>query len=218
MRRFFVCGACSLALFVLGDAVYAKGDTKSEAKKTSGQRVKEAIEKNNRLPEPVANIVRDDSALDLKKPFGERKYRMTYSWVGKFQKGPVEFSARSSEWNVEKGAHDKQIRLTLVVGDGPADARNKLFEVMAMGTTRMITPATFGTVKDGPGDVCITMPERGTKEYKQGILLHGIWFVRDNIGVHLACSGNTDLLPIAKAVDKAIRACPKKGTKGKAGK
>lgn len=209
MRCFTAGSISALALFVFYNVIYSKGDATLAVKKSPGQMVREAIENDNQVRSPATPIVRNGSVLDLKKPLGKWKYRMTYSSDLKFPIASRPFTARSTDWNVEKGTHVQEIRLIVVVSnDGANDARHRLYEVMGVQTSRMITANTYGIVKDGPGDVCFNMLGPWTKEWKRGTFLHQLWFVRDNIGISLACSGNTDLLPIAKALDEAIRSCP----------
>lgn len=198
-----------IAVTILFGACRAQEGDKMNEKKTNGQLLKEALEATNKLPDSLVCVLRDDSQLNWTSVFAKWGYHLTHSSELIFQRDFPPFSVRTMEWDVEKGSHAQEIRLTVAKGtNGPAEARERLFEMVGAGTTRMITPSTFEVLRDGPGDLCIIIPKRWTNEYKQGKILNRMSFVRDNIGVDLLCSGDTDLLPIARDLDQVIASCP----------
>jgi hypothetical protein len=170
--------------------------------------VKRAIEQRHQLPVKEKDIRRDTSALDISKVFTERKYGLTYANESRVRPGL--YRVRYMEWDTESKAHAEEVRVCLVLGEGGFEtALAGLYELMG-ATTAPITPGLWDVLKDGPGDVCFVTSQRGKPGDQPAAVRTMIWFCRDNIAVRLQCSGGTDLLPIARALDQAIQACKEK--------
>jgi hypothetical protein len=174
--------------------------------------VRTAIEEKHPLPDMSTNVLRDISQLDLRKAF------------------PVGFELNDSRerggesgmyverhmlwWNsTEDRAHKNQgseIQLTLVRGEKVAsNALEQMFVIMEQ-TSMGISPSTFDVLENGLGTIAFAHPWTCKREGKELRVTYALWFCRDNIAIKLLCSGSTDLLPIAKAIDRLIQACPGK--------
>ena len=209
MHRSITLIACEIAFLLFCSISFAEGERKMEAINSKGQKVKEALEQKHLLTNAVSYALHDPATLDLKTLFEKRKYQLGI--VQDILTRPGKFMARSMEWNTEKKSHAEQIRLVIVYGENnPVDAQEGLFEIMGAGTTMMITPSTFEVLKDGPGDICFIMAVNLKGGQNNPVVSRKIWFSRDNIAVELSNSGDMDLLPIAKAIDQAVRSCLKK--------
>lgn len=202
-----------LAVVVLAGRPLAGCEASSAAPVDKGNRVRRVMESESLLPAVATNVVREYSASDLDVIF-RADYRLGVSDSLVTRQG--KFAAQYMEW--DKGTHSEQIRLVFIKGEhGLPDALEGLFEIMGSGTTMAITPSTFVVLTQGPGDISYIMPASRQGDDANPKILHKMWFVRDNIGVELSCSGETDLLPIAQIIDHSIRSSPQKEPDSKAG-
>lgn len=203
-----------LLLFILLTPITLKARAQdADRLVNNGKKVREAIQVKHTLPDLSANGVRESAKLDINKAF-QGKYTLGISY--ELAASPGKYVALHMDWNTENKNHADQIRLVVVTGENvSSNALTGLLEIMGSGTTMAITPSSFEVLKNGPGNIAFVMPV-SLKTDENGLRIIGsIWFCRDNIAVQVSCSGNTDLLPIAKAIDQAIQSCPVKESKDK---
>ncbi len=210
-----VCGVCCLASAALYDVCYAEEGGKVSTSKSRGQLVKEAVEATFNLSRAVSGVTRDCSGLNWARIAGRIGYRITYSSDVEFPMGTGRFKARSMDWAGGRQPRSKPVTVLVVLGGKtPSDAQEKVFEIIGAETNVMIASSVYKVLKNGPGDLCIVAAGNVKEDDKHVGVIHKTWFVRDNVAIEVSCPGDTDLLPIARALDEAIRSCPE-GAKGK---
>lgn len=167
--------------------------------------VRSAIEQIRPLSNISGGTLRDAAALDLNKAFQDRKYALGH--VDDRAIRPGLYRVRYMEWEAEGRSHEEEIRVNLVLGEGEAEtAMAGLYEVMG-NTSMVISPDLWRVLDNGPGDLCFVNPRLIKGEGITVRVEKAVWFHRDNLAVGLYCSGDKDLLPIARAVDQAILSC-----------
>jgi hypothetical protein len=93
----------------------------------------------------------------------------------------------------------------------PQDAQVMMLCAMA-ATSMMITESTYDRVVEGPGEACFTWATAAARDDDLGVA-GTLWFYRQSVAVTVRCKdGTADLLPIARAIDAALKACPVVGT------
>ena len=193
--------------------IIAIAETNLYLGKRHGQSTKEIVEKRIHLPSLKSDTVRDLSEDNLKPVLNIMGYKLIHSSTNLFFDAP-NLVIKSLVWNRPTGGYKEQITALVIIGMKNADdGFEGLFEAMGRVTNMPLTPETFSKVENGPGDICFGFSSDCARSMKNGAnssMQHRLWFIRDNIGIELFCSGDTDLLPAAKAIDKAIQSCPKK--------
>jgi len=180
--------------------------------KGSERDVRAVIDQKYQLTNSATAAIHDPAALDLQgafdSMFGKGVYNLDASSYIERRQGVFE----AQEINCDKKPVVRGLLLTVVRGEnGPADAQAGLFQIMG-STSRVVTPSRFKVLPQGPGDICFMQPMPGQTNES---VLSQIWFTRDNMGVELRSYTDLNVLPLARALDKAIQSCPKKKIENK---
>lgn len=184
------------------------------ARPSPGSSVKAALEKKNKswVRDDEHGTIRNVQEATWTNSFTNHEYFLTHSSTN-VDLRYANLEQRYFTLNTKLGKHSDEIRMLVVVSPvGAKQARDGLFDIMGKSTSMMITPDTFIRVDYGPGDACFTLttPANVKAEHNSAVITYKIWFSRDNVAVELSCSGETDLLSIAKDIDRAIQLSPEK--------
>lgn len=205
MRYEITRGLVSLSLLC---AVLGCSTAAGEPKEPVGDAVKSVVEQKYHLPTPHQAAVRVVSERAMESALSRYEYHLTHVSTNLASRLP-NVSKHYTTWNKRSGTRDDEIGIcTLTASSGATAARDGIFYLMGTRTTMMITPETYTKLEEGPGDLSFALAGRIDNRSRTPRILHRLWFVRDNIGMELSCSGDTDLLPVAVAIDDVIRASP----------
>ena len=100
-----------------------------------------------------------------------------------------------------------EVKMLLYACHGsPEDAQVMMFSDMA-GTSMMINASTYEHIVKGPGEMSFTWGTPLHSAHRPKVI-DRLWFYRKSVAVRLWWPKDTDLLPIALAVDDALKECP----------
>jgi len=187
------CALLSLAL----NARSTEQDADELSKLASS--TKELVPGSSQFPEGKENQICDLSKLDFEVLFRQLGYEID------IQEDSFKTKRAVTRTIGLKNRAGKSLRVVIFTGHASSkDAQDMLF--CEMGEPARTIHIDFRTLDRGPGDACITLAGPG---FNQGSTIRGyLWFYRHSVAVSITCSAEDNLIPIAKAMDDAIKACP----------
>jgi hypothetical protein len=174
----------------------------SELISKSASRVRSMILRVDEFPKGKEGIIFDLSTFQIEsiaKKIGYNSSIHDHFWI-------TSAVAKQCFLDAEDGDCKKDIQIMIFAGHNCSENAQLLMYSDMANTSMMITETTFGIIPKGPGEVCLTMNLR--LNLKDDDIRRIIWFYRKNVAIGIRGSGETNLLPIAMAIDEALKACP----------